>query len=292
MAKQSRKKRVWPRRAAIALVVALALCGVGFAMYVNDYYHADERAESAMSAGLALASASADAQPEGADSSKVAASSAHDASESGSFSGAVPLGESATVAPIVETDSSIAVGDSACEYGIVFYPGAKVAPQAYVPLACELAHRGVYCVIAKMPFNLAFFGIDSATGLMAEAPQVQHWWLAGHSLGGAMGAQYAASNANKLEGIALLGAYAASDLSATNLKALVIYGENDGVLNREKLAANEQNLPADAQTIVIAGGNHAGFGDYGAQAGDGKASISSSDQQSQTADAISSAMRE
>lgn len=203
----------------------------------------------------------------------------------------VAAGEDSAGARIVDNGSSIAVGDSASEYGVVLYPGAKVAAQAYVPLACQLADRGVYCVIANMPFNLAFFGIDSADALMDAAPQVQHWWLAGHSLGGAMGAQYAAGNADKLEGVAFLGAYAASDLSSTNLKALVVYGDADGVLNRGKLATNETNLPAGAQTLVIEGGNHAGFADYGPQAGDGEASISPTQQQSQTAAAIANAMR-
>lgn len=192
---------------------------------------------------------------------------------------------------VVDAESSIAVGDPASEYGIVLYPGAKVAPEAYVPLAAKLADRGIYCVIAKMPFNFAFFGINAADGVMANAPQVRHWWLAGHSLGGAMGAQYAAGNADKLEGIALLGAYSASDLSATNLKALVIYGQNDGVLNRQKLASCAGNLPSGSQTLVIGGGNHAGYADYGPQDGGGEATITPDQQQEQVADAIAAAMR-
>ena len=71
----------------------------------------------------------------------------------------------------------------------------------------------------------------------------------------------------------------------------MIYGDADGVLNRGKLATNETNLPAGAQTLVIEGGNHAGFADYGPQAGDGEASISPTQQQSQTAAAIANAMR-
>lgn len=203
----------------------------------------------------------------------------------------ITAGHDVDGAVIEELSPSITVGDPASEHGAVFYPGAKVAPQAYVPLACDLADRGIYCVIAKMPFNLAFFGIDSASSLMNGAPQVEHWWLVGHSLGGAMGAQYAADNAERLEGIALLGAYAASDLSDADLKALVIYGSNDGVLNRDKLAANKGNLPTSAQTHVIEGGNHADFGDYGPQSGDGTATISAKEQQAQTADAIAAAMK-
>lgn len=191
---------------------------------------------------------------------------------------------------IVESDSTIAVGDSSSSYGIVLYPGAKVAPEAYVPLAAKLANKGVYIVIAKMPFNFAFFNINAADDAMESAPHIEHWWIAGHSLGGAMAAQYASSNANKLEGIALLEAYAASNLSATNLKALVIYGTKDEVLNRDKLESNAGNLPKHSQTIAIEGGNHAGIADYGPQEGDGKATIAAEEQQTQTANLIASAM--
>lgn len=192
---------------------------------------------------------------------------------------------------VAGSSTAIAVGNASSEYGIVLYPGAKVAPEAYVPLAAKLADRGVYCVIAKMPFNFAFFGINAADAAMANAPLVRHWWLAGHSLGGAMGAQYAASNADKLDGIALLGAYSASNLSGTSLKALVIYGQNDGVLDRNKLASCAANLPNGAQTLVVEGGNHAGYADYGPQDGDGEATITADQQQEQVADAIAAAMR-
>lgn len=172
-----------------------------------------------------------------------------------------------------ETDASIAVGASDAEVGVVFYPGAKVDPQAYVPLANELAVRGYYCVITKMPFNLAFFGIDSASSLMGSASEVDEWWIAGHSLGGAMAAQFASAYGDELEGVFLLAAYAASDLSQTDLSVNLIYGSNDGVLNRDALQSNEANLPSDSVTEVIEGGNHAGFGDYGPQYGDGDCAI-------------------
>lgn len=191
--------------------------------------------------------------------------------------------------PVVESDSTITVGRPS-EQGVIFYPGAKVDPAAYVPLMQKLADEGYYCVIAKMPFNLAFFGINAADAVIAENPETT-WWIAGHSLGGAMAAQYAANHADNLEGIAFLAAYAASNLSDTDLEALVIYGSEDGVLNRENLAVNESNLPANAQTIVIEGGNHAGFGNYGPQEGDGATSISADDQQRQTVEAIAAAAK-
>lgn len=195
------------------------------------------------------------------------------------------LAESLTASgELTETDGSIAIGDDDADVGIVFYPGAKVEAAAYIPLACELAERGYYCVIAKMSFNLAFFGIDAASGIMDDAPEIESWWIAGHSLGGAMAAQFAAGHSNELEGVLLLAAYAASDLSATDLAVNIVYGSEDGVLNRDALEKNAVNLPAGSNTTVLDGGNHAGFGDYGPQVGDGEATMSSADQWERTAD--------
>ena len=188
---------------------------------------------------------------------------------------------------LVETSGSIAVGDSHAEVGISFYPGAKVEPAAYVPLASKLADEGYYCVIEKMPFNLAFFNIDAASSARAEAPDVQEWWLAGHSLGGVAAAQYASSHENDVRGVILLASYSTVDLSDTDMDCLTVYGEADGVINRAALADNAGNLPASARTVVIEGGNHAGFGDYGAQKGDGSPSLSADERQQRTASLIS-----
>ena len=193
-------------------------------------------------------------------------------------------------ADVADSDSAIAVGDPSSEYGLVLYPGGKVAPEAYVPLAQKLAERGVFVVIPKMPFNLAVFKIDAANSVMETYANVSHWWVGGHSLGGAMAASYAAGNASKIEGVALLAAYASDDLTALGLKVEVVYGSNDGVVNRDKLNACIDQVPADS-VLQIAGGNHAGFGDYGAQSGDNDATISADEQQEQTAAAIAAAMK-
>ena len=44
-----------------------------------------------------------------------------------------------------------------------------------------------------------------------------------------------------------------------------------------------KKLPKSTRRVVIKGGNHAGFGDYGIQADDGERTISLEDQQSQAA---------
>ena len=190
--------------------------------------------------------------------------------------------------PVEQGAHYVAFGDPAAETGLVFYPGAKVEYTAYAPLMRDLAERGYLAVVVEMPFNFAFFGIDAADEVRAAFPQVSEWWVGGHSLGGSMAAHYAADHAEDgaLAGLVLLGAYTASDLSASDLGALVVYGSEDQVLNRGKLADSAALMPEGARTIEIVGGNHAGFGAYGPQEGDGTATVSAEEQQGQTADAF------
>jgi hypothetical protein len=101
-----------------------------------------------------------------------------------------------------------------------------------------------------------------------------------------MAATYLSDNADDFDGLALLGAYSTSDLSNTDLDVLSIYGSEDGVMNRKKYDANKGNLPNGFTEIVIEGGNHAGFGMYGTQDGDGESKIPTEEQIKITADAV------
>ena len=168
---------------------------------------------------------------------------------------------------------------------LVFYPGAKVEETAYAPLMYTLASHGIDCFLIKMPLKLAFFGMNRADRVLAEY-DYENYYLAGHSLGGAMAADYAEKHPEEYEGLFLLAAYPSKDLSATRLPVVFIYGENDRVLNREKLEEGFSLVPPGYEEVVIAGGNHAAFACYGAQKGDGEAAITASEQQEITANAI------
>ena len=84
--------------------------------------------------------------------------------------------------------------------------------------------------------------------------------------------------------------YYHADLTDSGLRVYSTYGSEDGVLNREKYEADRINLPQDTTETVIDGGCHAGFGNYGAQKGDGAPVISAEEQQQQTADALAAWM--
>ena len=172
--------------------------------------------------------------------------------------------------------------------GFLFYPGGKVEAAAYAPLMLALAERDVLCVLISMPCNLAVLNPNAAEGIAELFPEIENWYIGGHSLGGSMAASYAAKKTGKLSGLVLLAAYSTADLTDSGLNVLSVYGSEDGVLNMEKYESNRGNLPETTVEIVIPGGNHAGFGCYGPQDGDGEAAISPDAQIQDTAEAISS----
>ncbi|MCI8992392.1 MAG: alpha/beta fold hydrolase [Eubacterium sp.] len=171
------------------------------------------------------------------------------------------------------------------ETAMIFYPGAKVEYTAYLPLFTNLAEQGIDCFLLKMPGNLAVFGKNRADDVL-ENYEYESWILAGHSLGGAMAASYASEHPKELDGLILLAAYPTKSLTAGQLFVQSIYGSEDWVLNMQKLEDGRQYMPENYSEICINGGNHAGFGAYGEQKGDGKAKINREEQWEKTVDAI------
>lgn len=170
--------------------------------------------------------------------------------------------------------------------GLIFYPGGKVEFAAYAPLMAKLAEQNVLCVLLKMPLNLAVLDMDAAAEIPEQFPDVQHWYLAGHSLGGSMAAAFAAENPDTYDGLILLAAYSTADLRESGLKVCSFYGDMDGVLNLEKYEQYRSNLPQSTLEQVLEGGNHADFGCYGPQEGDGITTLEPGVQLQWTADAI------
>ena len=170
--------------------------------------------------------------------------------------------------------------------GLVFYPGGKVQCEAYAPLLARLAEKGITCILLKMPLNLAILDVDAAEGVKSAAPDIEHWYIAGHSLGGSTAAKYLKRSKDAYEGIIFLASYTIDDLSDTDIKALIIYGSSDKVMNMERFRECQKNLPKNTTQMLISGGCHSYFGSYGLQKGDGKPSIKREEQYEKTVNAI------
>lgn len=182
------------------------------------------------------------------------------------------------VTAITLSDGTMVFGPEDGTVGFIFYPGGKVEYTAYIPLMEACASEGILCVLVEMPFNLAVLDVNAADGIQEMYPEVESWYIGGHSLGGSMAAAYLADHMEAYAGLILLGSYSTADLSDTGLNVLSVYGSEDQVLNREKYAANRSNLPEDFTETVIDGGCHAYFGMYGPQDGDGTPTITNAEQ--------------
>lgn len=165
---------------------------------------------------------------------------------------------------------------------VIIYQGGKVEEEAYAPLCDKLNQAGFAVFLVKMPFNLAIFDKDRASHIIQEYNEtVDNWYLIGHSLGGAMAASYLAEkDINYYSGLVFLASYPSEDIyfNSNNISVLSIKASEDEVMNKEKFTETKENLPASTIFHTIKGGNHAGFGNYGPQKGDGERSISRENQ--------------
>lgn len=184
-------------------------------------------------------------------------------------------------------DGTLVFTPEEAETGLIFYPGGKVEYLAYQPLMQAFAAEGILCVLVEMPFNLAVLDVDAADGIQEEFPEIEEWYIGGHSLGGSMAASYVADHIDEYEGLVLLASYSTAELADSRLNVISIYGSEDEVLNREKYEKNRSNLPANFTEYVIDGGCHAYFGVYGHQDGDGTPTISNQQQIELTAQQLS-----
>ena len=187
---------------------------------------------------------------------------------------------------IVFNEGIITIEPDGATAGLIFYPGGKVEYSAYLPLMVECAQRRILCVLVEMPYNLAVLDVNAADGICDKYPEIEHWYIGGHSLGGSMAASYIEKNSDLFDGLILLGAYSTADLASGSVDVLSIYGSEDGVMNREKYEKYKENLPSDLNEHVIEGGSHAYFGTYGEQKGDGTAAITNEEQMEYTAELI------
>jgi pimeloyl-ACP methyl ester carboxylesterase len=167
--------------------------------------------------------------------------------------------------------------------GLIIYPGGRVDFRSYAPAAEAIAEQGYLVVIVQMPLNLAVLKPDAAASVIVAHPEIKHWTIGGHSLGGAMAANFVHSHPGSVEGLVLWASYPAGsdNLSGSGLKVLSISSTLDGLSTPAKIAASASLLPEDTIWVVIQGGDHAQFGWYGAQSGDNPATISREAQQAQ-----------
>jgi hypothetical protein len=193
---------------------------------------------------------------------------------------------------VYEDDTLVlAPPDGPGDTGLVFYPGAAVPQEAYlatwVPIVAE---TDVSVFVPSMPLRLAILGSNRADGVIDTWPEVTTWWVGGHSLGGAMAASFAGrSEPGELAGLVLFGAYATEGAGLTgrdDLVVLSVSGSEDGLSTPQDIDERSAFLPSSTIFVELDGVNHAQFGAYGEQAGDGTPRVSDEEARRLITDAV------
>ena len=153
---------------------------------------------------------------------------------------------------------------------LVFYPGAKVEAEAYAPLLFQAASLGADCFLAEMPLRMAVMDVNAADRFLSSY-DYENWYIGGHSLGGTAASIYTSKH-DGIKGLVLLASYP-SKKQDDSIRMISIYGSEDGCLDMDAYEENKNLWPKNSSEVIIPGGNHAQFGSYGLQEGDGESLI-------------------
>lgn len=179
---------------------------------------------------------------------------------------------------------------------LLFFPGGMVDPIAYAPLLRDVAAHGHRAALVALPRRGAFGGAEDpavlarAHALMRDAGG--RWMVAGHSKGGKVAALFAHAYPGHTAALALIGTSHPRDvdLSDATYPVVQVLADRDPIANIERANRNRHNLPRSTSRIVIKGGNHSRFGEYGFRPGDRFATIPREQQRTATRSALLSAL--
>lgn len=189
-------------------------------------------------------------------------SASPDAIEAMSGSGKVSVADAATSITVTPANGVYSTG-------LVFQPGARVDPRAYVPILRDIAEQGYLVVIVKQPFDIGFAAVNAPGGVIKKHPEVDHWAVGGHSLGGVAASTSAEDRDSGIGGLLLWASYPLGSLADTDVIVTSISATQDGLATPADIDASRIDLPAETTYVPIEGAVHAFFGDYGEQPGDG-----------------------
>ena len=154
--------------------------------------------------------------------------------------------------------------DGKIETALIFYPGGLLDIEGYAEPFIEIARQGYLVVLVKMPLNLAVLAPSRAKAVIKSIPNVKRWVIGGHSLGGAMAAQFAFENSALLDGLLLFDAYPPKEVDLKSFPApvgLIHRADRNGNLP-ENYPEYLKNMPEDLLYYPVMGGTHLNFGRF------------------------------
>ena len=119
-------------------------------------------------------------------------------------------------------------------------------------------------VVPEMPLNIAAFRPNIADKIISAYPRISEWVISGHSVGGAMAAQYTSTHSDVIDGLVIWASYPPdkADLSSLRIPVVLIYGSRETRVTISSVADRQHLLPEDTIYVRIEGGDHHQFGAY------------------------------
>jgi pimeloyl-ACP methyl ester carboxylesterase len=119
-------------------------------------------------------------------------------------------------------------------------------------------------IAVPMPFELAILGIDSAAKVQAANPDVKHWVIMGHSVGGTAAAAFASQNHAAVDGVVIWDSFPASFAALSDFEKPVwqIHRATPNKAPPETFERQRGLFPAGSHWVPIPGGIHMYFGSF------------------------------
>jgi Alpha/beta hydrolase family len=153
----------------------------------------------------------------------------------------------------------------------IFVSGGLVEEKAYIHNLAEIAKiNNIRIYVPKIFLKLAIFD-QGAIDRVIKLHKLTNYYVGGHSLGGVVACYHTRKNPETTKGLILMGSYCDEDIKAYKGQVLSMVGSEDKLMNGNTRTEKNKNLPQQAIIQTIQGMNHAQFGSYGKQRGDGEA---------------------
>ena len=167
------------------------------------------------------------------------------------------------------TEYIVKAKDSTSSKHLVFVSGGLVEERAYLYNLASIAKLNNLTVhIPKVAFKLAIID-QGVIDKVVKKNGLTNYFVAGHSLGGVIACYHTKQNQEAVKGLILMGSYCEESISEYKGQVLSIAGSEDKVMDSKRRDEKNAGLPTQAIIETIIGANHAQFGNYGKQNGDG-----------------------
>ncbi|CAB9496733.1 alpha/beta hydrolase fold [Seminavis robusta] len=150
--------------------------------------------------------------------------------------------------------------DNPRNVGLIWYTELWYDERAYSPIMQRVASSRYPVFLLDIPLSMPFLSPFRGDTVLRDYPEIDTWVVGGHGIGGAMASIFAQRRREEgVDGLGLFGSYPFpifNDQSLTDIKAVSVWGNQDGKTKRVQWEDGRRYLPRTAKFIEVDGANH------------------------------------